>query len=62
MKWSYLLGIKGDCAAKIINNQRKDLKCFIIKQGSVLTKDYRTDRVRIFVDVNNNVIRAPSIG
>jgi hypothetical protein len=60
--WSYLVGINGNCATKVINNQRPDLKIFIVKPNSAVTLDYRTDRVRIFVNKNNNVIRTPVIG
>ncbi|UJR36016.1 hypothetical protein I4U23_028755 [Adineta vaga] len=34
-----------------------------IKQdGSPCTRDYRLDRVRLFVDDNNKIIRAPRTG
>lgn len=33
-----------------------------MKPGMIVTKDLRTDRVRIFVDKKNNVIKTPIIG
>ena len=34
----------------------------IVPYGSVVTADYRTDRVRIYVDVEGIVVETPRIG
>ncbi|CAF1385542.1 unnamed protein product [Rotaria sp. Silwood1] len=34
----------------------------ILPQGSPTTRDYRLDRVRIFVDNNNKVVQTPTNG
>ena len=33
-----------------------------IPEGSIVTADYRTDRVRVFVDANGIVRSAPTVG
>ncbi len=35
---------------------------FIVPEGSAITLDYRTDRVRVFVDKKGVVTQIPSIG
>lgn len=44
---------------KLLN---KDLNAVILPYGSIVTMDFRTDRVRIFVDEENKVKIAPRIG
>jgi hypothetical protein len=35
---------------------------FIVPEGSAITLDYRTDRVRVFIDKKGVVTQTPSIG
>ncbi|CAM2714627.1 unnamed protein product [Rotaria socialis] len=53
-EWPELVGKKGEEAVKIIKKETE--------QGSPITLDYRTDRVRVFVDANGIVVTVPKIG
>lgn len=49
--------------SKILNPQTlPHLQVHILSQDDCYTCDYRTDRVRIFVDDDQKVIKAPHIG
>lgn len=34
----------------------------VLLAGSGVTKDFRQDRVRVFVNINNEVVEVPTIG
>jgi hypothetical protein len=38
------------------------LNVLIVPQGSMVTMDYREDRVRLFVDEENKVVKPPRVG
>lgn len=62
-EWPELVGKDGQEAAKIIKEENPCLKeVIVLPDGSQVTQDYRTDRVRIFVDCNDKVVRTPVIG
>jgi len=42
--------------------QAKGYRPEIKPEGSPCTRDYRTDRVRLFVDDNNKIVSKPHIG
>lgn len=60
--WTELVGMKGEEAEKKIKEDMPTAKTHIIPQDSFVTMDFRTDRVRIFVDHSGKVARPPSIG
>ena len=63
--WENLVGLKALYAKQVIQQNRPELKIFIIDQNSLVTQDYRTDRVRIFTDSDQNVVGGslvPKIG
>eukprot|EP00615_Pteridomonas_danica_P020259 CAMPEP_0114390306 /NCGR_PEP_ID=MMETSP0102-20121206/9274_1 /TAXON_ID=38822 ORGANISM="Pteridomonas danica, Strain PT" /NCGR_SAMPLE_ID=MMETSP0102 /ASSEMBLY_ACC=CAM_ASM_000212 /LENGTH=121 /DNA_ID=CAMNT_0001548569 /DNA_START=21 /DNA_END=386 /DNA_ORIENTATION=- len=63
MKWKSLVGTDANYAAEVIKKENTNVKTVqILKAGSPVTMDYRTDRVRIFVDENKQVLNAPRIG
>lgn len=40
-----------------------DVACVVaLSQNSIVTRDYRVDRVRVFVDDKNVVVKAPAQG
>ncbi|CAF5208910.1 unnamed protein product, partial [Rotaria magnacalcarata] len=61
-EWPELVGKKGEEAVKIIKKETGFDNVVIVKQESPITLDYRTDRVRVFVDANGIVVTTPTIG
>ncbi|KAG8653977.1 hypothetical protein MANES_05G086480v8 [Manihot esculenta] len=60
--WPELVGANGDSAAATIEEENKNVKATVLKEGTPVTKDFRTNRVRVWVDENNVVTQAPTIG
>uniref|UniRef100_A0A7R9ZMT4 Subtilisin inhibitor domain-containing protein n=1 Tax=Craspedostauros australis TaxID=1486917 RepID=A0A7R9ZMT4_9STRA len=61
--WPELVGMSGEQAkATIMSENSSVTEIQILPAGSIVTMDYREDRVRIFVDGNGNVSVSPSIG
>ena len=62
-KWPQLVGMPGEQAKAIIIKENPSLtRVDILPDGSMVTMDYREDRVRIFVDEAGNVVGTPSVG
>jgi hypothetical protein len=77
-EWPHLKGTQADYAKVEISNDRPDVKVYVVpkvrtvlqytftfsdvSQGAMVTMDFREDRVRIFVDDSNKVVRVPRIG
>ena len=59
--WPEYVGIKGDVAKDILSLDT-GLKVQVLKKGSPTTRDYRLDRVRIFVDEEGIVTNIPKKG
>jgi hypothetical protein len=58
--WPELVGVNGEVAeAKII--EATGLHVQVIPYGYMTTMEYRTDRVRIWLDASGNVSKPPSI-
>nr|QFG73915.1 MAG: potato inhibitor I family protein [Megaviridae environmental sample] len=63
--WENLVGFQAAYAKQVINENRPDLQIYVINQNDLVTQDYRTDRVRIFVDEYQIVVggnKTPQIG
>jgi len=61
--WSSLVGQSGEEAVAKIKNENSDLEnVLIVPHGSMVTMDYRTDRVRVFVDEQGKVSKTPKRG
>ncbi|XP_033114242.1 subtilisin inhibitor CLSI-I-like [Anneissia japonica] len=60
--WPDLVGETGDNAKGQILGDNPSLDVTIVPYGHMVTTDYRTDRVRIYVDKNNIVTKPPKIG
>ena len=60
--WLNFEGMSGEEAKQKILDQRPDLSVEIVHLDDPVTMDLRFDRVRIFVDENQKVARAPQIG
>nr|XP_054754570.1 uncharacterized protein LOC129260639 [Lytechinus pictus] len=71
-KWAELVGKTGEEAKAVILQERPGLTvsiletCFtqvqILPEDSMMTMDFREDRVRILVDGAGKVVKSPSIG
>ncbi|XP_071949484.1 uncharacterized protein [Antedon mediterranea] len=61
-EWPSLVGKKGEEAQKFISKERPELKIVILNKDDMMTMDFREDRVRIFVDDNQVVVRPPKTG
>jgi hypothetical protein len=57
--WPELVGLSVEEAKKVILKDKPDADIVVLPVGSLVTKDYRPDRVRIFVDT---VAEAPHVG
>ncbi|KAJ8486479.1 hypothetical protein OPV22_018964 [Ensete ventricosum] len=60
--WPELLGVKGETAVTTIECENPAVKAVIVKVGSMVTADFRCDRVRVWVDKAGIVAQIPSIG
>jgi hypothetical protein len=61
-KWSHLVGKDGNEVLNTIKEEHPDFQVIIVKDGMMVTQDYRLDRIRIWVDGNGMVLRAPRAG
>lgn len=61
-EWPDLVGKSGEEAKAAILSDDSTLTVHILPEGSMVTMDYRLDRVRIFVDGAGNVVQVPRKG
>ena len=62
-RWAELTAVDADQAVEQIQKERPELKLVKVKVGSMVTMDYRGDRVRVWYDpTDNRVTAAPKIG
>ncbi|XP_047342744.1 proteinase inhibitor-like [Impatiens glandulifera] len=59
--WPELVGKHADAAAATIEKENPKVKTIILPQGSGTTKDFRCDRVWVFVDDHHRVVEVPRI-
>jgi hypothetical protein len=62
--WPECKGRDGDVCCQLIEGYANDIlgNCAVIPENSMVTEDFRTDRVRVFVDVDNLVTGIPNRG
>ena len=62
-KWPDVKGMAGFDAVLAIKQSRPELKTVqIVKEGGMVTRDMRFDRVRVYVDDEGNVVGVPKVG
>jgi hypothetical protein len=61
-EWPHVIGMDAEEAKQLILNDVPDSQVHIVKKSAMVTMDYRTDRVRIFIDEDRKVVRTPKIG
>lgn len=57
-----LNGLEGEEARKIIEKEFPSLSVQVVPEDSMVTMDFREDRVRIFVNASGKVARVPMLG
>ena len=60
--WPELVGQPSEEAKKKIKEDKPDADVQVIPADAFVTMDFNTGRVRVFVDSNDKVARAPRIG
>ncbi len=60
--WPELVGLTAEEAEMKIKEEMPMAEVQVIPQDHFVTMDFRTNRVRIFVDSSSIVVRAPMIG
>ncbi|KAL5542161.1 hypothetical protein UlMin_009871 [Ulmus minor] len=60
--WPELLGAQGKVAEETIERENTGVDAVIVPEGSMVTTDFRCDRVRVWVAKNGIVTRIPTIG
>ncbi|XP_038063305.1 glu S.griseus protease inhibitor-like [Patiria miniata] len=61
-RWPELVGQTGQRAKTVIEREDPTLQVEIVPYGQVVTADYNTNRVRIFLDRERRVAAPPTIG
>jgi hypothetical protein len=56
------VGYTGEDAKVAILTVEPSFSVYILPEDTMMSMDYRTSRVRIFVDVNGRVVRQPTVG
>jgi hypothetical protein len=59
---AWFAGVDARSALESIQQQRPELKVVLVPEGSMVTMDYREDRVRIWHDESGKVTRVPRVG
>jgi Potato inhibitor I family len=60
--WAELVGTNGEDAMAQLNAVFPDKNIVLVPDGNMVTMDYRTDRIRIFVDDQGKVAHTPRLG
>lgn len=60
MAWPELVGKSGEEAKKFLEGLNQGYQVSILPEGSPCTRDFRPDRVRVFVDGNGVVVHPPN--
>ncbi|WJX12445.1 hypothetical protein P8452_02948 [Trifolium repens] len=60
--WPELVGVEGKVAEATIERENPLVNAIIVLEGTDVTKDFRCDRVWVWVDKNGIVTQVPHIG
>lgn len=60
--WPELVGTNGNEAVKVIERENSKVDAETVPKGSMVTTDFRCDRVFVWLDAHGNVDRVPTIG
>ncbi|KAF9608946.1 hypothetical protein IFM89_024585 [Coptis chinensis] len=59
--WPELIGYDGEVAAARIERENPLVNAIVLLEGTPVTRDFRCDRVWVWVDREGKVVRAPQI-
>lgn len=60
--WPELVGVEGEEAAATIERENRNVTAIIVLDGSTVTADIVCTRVRVWVNTDGIVVRAPRVG
>ncbi|KAK8693968.1 hypothetical protein V6N13_071534 [Hibiscus sabdariffa] len=60
--WPELVGTNGESAKATIERENRNVGAIVVRDGTIVTGDFRCDRVWVWVNSNGRVVRAPTIG
>lgn len=60
--WPELVGVTAEEAERKIKEEMAGVEIQVVPPDTFVTADYRPQRVRLYVDESNKVIRTPGIG
>lgn len=60
--WPEVVGMSSDEAKKKIKEDKPGADVQVVPADAFVTMDYSTGRVRVFVDSNDKVAKAPRVG
>lgn len=60
--WPELVGEHGDAAAAQIEKENPNVHALVLKDGTPVIRDFRCDRVWVWVNKERIVIRPPHVG
>ncbi|CAN0898337.1 Proteinase inhibitor [Linum grandiflorum] len=60
--WPELLGRNGDEAAAVIERQNRRVDAIVLREGTPVTRDFRCDRVWVWVNDDRVVTSIPRAG
>ncbi len=60
-EWPELMGVPTEEARQLVLSDRPEVTVYVVPDGSMVTMDFRANRVRIFEN-GGNVVRVPRCG
>jgi hypothetical protein len=60
--WPELIGLSGEAAKTRLEEENPGKEVDVVPDGSMVTMDYREDRIRIYTDGEGKVVKAPKFG
>ncbi|XP_073147954.1 proteinase inhibitor-like [Henckelia pumila] len=60
--WPELVGKDGNDAAATVERQNRHVRAIVLKDGTPVTRDFRCDRVWVWVNDHRFVVRVPHVG
>nr|1TM4_I Chain I, chymotrypsin inhibitor 2 [Hordeum vulgare subsp. vulgare] len=61
-EWPELVGKSVEEAKKVILQDKPAAQIIVLPVGTIVTGEYRIDRVRLFVDRLDNIAQVPRVG
>ena len=61
-EWPELVGKLVEEAKKVILQDKSEAQSVILPVGTILTMEYRIDRLRLFVDCLDKIAQVPRVG